>query len=526
MRRRQSNIKPGQKVIDGLWLHDDKDWRYRFMRKGRLYTGNTKCSDLKKARDFLADLKAFLRQEERGQVSPQPPTPPTPPPPTTLRELVELWEKTKANRSKSHLQTTAGSIKNHFGGLMDTPVETITTLAVNEALYTYTHSKGLNPGRGGKPCLRDHTARGANKLLERLRDVVRFGIKEGKVKEIHFQFERLQEEVVQKHTLRLRLTAKFFELVDRAKNPHLGMLVRLMVWMGFRESDALHLSWHGVNFETNQCLPDQSKTSDVKGGVMPPELRNYLWHHPSRKSAGLLFPSLRGSTEEREATYRPGFTAHVVQAASWKLAFDEMGTQDTTKLFSVIDAHPDCDVHTLARLILFFGLPESEARAIEWKDLDLSVGTYAMPVEGGECNVVPIHIELLNYLRSLPTTEISGRVISAPMGRHKGNGQFAAGVTTRVIADAWKTLEFYRLTPHRLRASFASIHAKELKTHIAIIQQMMRHQSITTTMTYINIDAEDLLEAQAAWPQLVDPLPQSGSPKADTTDDPGPSTDQ
>ena len=218
MGRKQRNVKAGQKIVSGLWLHEDGEYRYRFMRRGRLYTGNTECSDPKGAREYLADLKTFLRQEERGQVSPQPPTPPAPPPPITLRELVALWEATKCNRSKSHLQTTTGAIRNHFPGLLDTPVVSITTLQVNQAMATYMTTKGVNPGRGGTHSLREHTARGANKVLERFRDVIRFGVAEKVVASFQFNIEFLKEEEVQKHVLPLRWVDKFFSLIDRAKN--------------------------------------------------------------------------------------------------------------------------------------------------------------------------------------------------------------------------------------------------------------------------------------------------------------------
>lgn len=135
MRKNRKNIKPGQKLIDGLYLHEDGEYRYRFMRDGKLYTGRTGTCDLEEAQGFLAQLKAYLKQVSRGFIQPQAAAVPAVAlPPMTLGELVSLWESTKCNRSKSHRQTTAGSIRNHFPTLLNTPVESITTEEVNKAI--------------------------------------------------------------------------------------------------------------------------------------------------------------------------------------------------------------------------------------------------------------------------------------------------------------------------------------------------------------------------------------------------------
>lgn len=380
----------------------------------------------------------------------------------------------------------------------------------------YLNTKGINPGRGGKPCVRDHSARGANKVLQRLRDVVRFGVEGKHVASINLRFEKVKEEEVQKHTLPLRWVDKFFELVDRAKNPHLGMAARLMLWLGLREDEALHMHWEGIHWDRNACFPGQTKTTDGEGVAMPPELKDYLWSHPKRMACGLLLPSSRTSKGGQEQGYRSGLTSLIIEAASWKVVFDNLGTSDTQKLFNLIDEQPDINLRTLTRLMLYLGLPESWGRSIRWDDLDLDGGTYAWPTEDDQSRVIPVPVELLEWLRALPGPKDAGRVISSSMGRHKkADDEFRYGMATRAIAKAWKALHLPYLTPHRLRASFATIHATELGTHIAVIQKLMRHKHIATTQKYIQVHDTAKQEAQKGWSRDQRSFERSGRANGD-----------
>lgn len=507
--RKNRKIKPGQKLINGLQLHADGEYRYRFMRRGKLYTGTAHTGDLEEAEGFVAELKAYLRQVERGWIMPEK-TPDPPPTPITLGELVDKWEATKINRSKSHRQTMAGSIRNHFKGLLGTPMKDITDVEVNTAINVYLNTKGVNPGRGGTSCLRDHTANGANRVMERLRCLASWALKGELITKVPFKIERLKPDDDTKHTLPMRFMSKFFELVDRAKNPHLGLAARLMLWTGLREAEAIQVSWPGIHWDRNLIFPDVTKTGDKQGVAMPPELREYLLQHPHRKATGLLLPSARGSKDGEEVCYRPGVTSLIIEAASWKIAFDELVEGDVQRIFSMADSKGDRDLSTLVRLILYFGVPESFGRSIRWEELDLDQGTYRWPVEDDHSRTVPIPEGLSRWLKSLPGEKQTGRVVSASMGRHRGNGKFRYGAATKAIAKVWKELRLVRLTPHRLRASFATIHAYELDTHITIIQQMMRHQDISTTLKYIAVQDGARQGAQAAWPRVC---PQSAAPR-------------
>jgi len=54
------------------------------------------------------------------------------------------------------------------------------------------------------------------------------------------------------------------------------------------------------------------------------------------------------------------------------------------------------------------------------------------------------------------------------------------------------------VTQHRLRSSFASLHASEAGTPISEIQSMLGHKNIQTTMIYVETSLEAKRRAQDA----------------------------
>jgi len=502
------NRNPGhvRALNRGLLLHEDGEYRYRFMFKGKLFTGNTHLREEKDAREWVKDLRDHVRLLMRGRIS-MPPEPnpelASAPKKMTLGALIDLWELTKTPIcAKSHVQPTVNSLRTHFAELLKFPVMEMTVTEVNAAVGTYLSTKGWNCGRGGAPAPRNHTARGARALLKRLRDVMSFGLKMKVLTDLPFELEYPKPEEVQRHTLTFDLMAKFLGIVDRARNPHLGMAVRLMLWLGLREEEALNMSWEGVRWDQNQCFPDVTKMSDGQGAAMPLDLKEFLESHPDRKASGLMLPSRLRSDGKGADPYRPGFTSGIIEFGFCKVVWDGLADLDKRRLLAKIDLHPDSNLRLLVRMMLLLGLTESGARAIRWKKVNMEDKVIHTESPGGEVTLEPIPGWLYEVLDKVPVEQRKGRIVSAAMGRHKGNGLFKYGEATRLLVMEWKGLNLPRLTPHRLRASFATIHALEIKTEIAVVSKMMRHADISTTMRYVNVNRKAVQDAQNNWPSI------------------------
>jgi integrase len=78
----------------------------------------------------------------------------------------------------------------------------------------------------------------------------------------------------------------------------------------------------------------------------------------------------------------------------------------------------------------------------------------------------------------------------------------APGFLRKPLIKAANDLKLGALTSHRLRATFASLHA-EAGTPITEIQGMLGHKNIATTMIYVETSLEAKRKAQDALSQRL-----------------------
>lgn len=143
-------------------------------------------------------------------------------------------------------------------------------------------------------------------------------------------------------------------------------------------------------------------------------------------------------------------------------------------------------------------LAESVALSWEWRaDFSVSLDGQKYPEyrilaegeKGGEDRRLPIDPEFAAMLRRTPTQQRRGRVFKLPYRRSDSVGEVvrqigrAAGV---VVNRLGKTA-----SAHDFRRAFGTRWA--VKVAPAVLQQLMRHKSIETTMKYyVYLDVEDL----------------------------------
>jgi hypothetical protein len=89
-----------------------------------------------------------------------------------------------------------------------------------------------------------------------------------------------------------------------------------------------------------------------------------------------------------------------------------------------------------------------------------------------------------------------------------------AGYTRKPIERAAKPIGVGRLTPHRIRVTWATLHA-ESGTDLQKIQSMLGHAEITTTMRYVEDSTAGLAEAQARLAKAMGLGVNSGAAKSE-----------
>lgn len=147
-----------------------------------------------------------------------------------------------------------------------------------------------------------------------------------------------------------------------------------------------------------------------------------------------------------------------------------------------LDAH-NPQVGTAARLMIGLGLREAEALAARWVWLDRARSTYTVgKAKGKEARVLPVPAWLLQHLQKAPQT--LGYIIPGLEGQ-----PHPAGFTRKGFAAANKAVKVPGLSPHRLRGTFATVHA-EGGTPLQVVQAMLGHKDIKTTMAYVEAHLE------------------------------------
>ena len=167
------------------------------------------------------------------------------------------------------------------------------------------------------------------------------------------------------------------------------------------------------------------------------------------------------------------------------------------KFLAEIDHSRNANVSGVVRLMVALGLRENEALNARWEHLDLRRGTYQPAnTKAGKSPVLPVPDWLAAFLRPLQGRG-KGRIAKGWMFPSEDGEPHRVGCfVSKPITRAGKAVGIEGLTPHRLRATFATIHA-EHGTALPKIQQMLGHSDISTTMRYVEDSTAGLHEAQA-----------------------------
>lgn len=146
----------------------------------------------------------------------------------------------------------------------------------------------------------------------------------------------------------------------------------------------------------------------------------------------------------------------------------------------------DLIVQTLMMLFLYAGLRKSEARLLEWHELDLDGAWARVQGKGEKERTVPLPPKLVVVLEKWRTDcpDIQW-VFPSEYGKIRGRPRsetWVRNVTREVGRDA----KIPMLHPHQLRHSYATRHV-EKGTHIRVIQQLLGHSSLQTTQIYLRV---------------------------------------
>ena len=140
--------------------------------------------------------------------------------------------------------------------------------------------------------------------------------------------------------------------------------------------------------------------------------------------------------------------------------------------------------------LLGLGLREGELLWMRWEWFDPAQRTYTVGrAKGKEARVLPVPEWLWGKLWVFPRASLEWVFPALDGLPHR------SGYLRKPLARLCKSQGLGNVTQHRLRATFATLHA-EAGTPITEIQGMLGHKSVTTTMIYVETSLEAKRKAQ------------------------------
>lgn len=278
-------------------------WHFRFRFRGQEFSGSTKLTSHRDAKEYEAQFRARLALGEVGAA----------PAPSMTTAWLSWKSHAKGRVGETHLARAESAWRLH----LEPVIGTIRADQVNAAVVATIRQRYLDGTskrlRGGK-----RTQAGANTLMGYLRAVLRH---------VQKQFPRMilpeipmprVQAPVRAYVPQVKIRA-FLVSVDRTANVHQSVAVRAMLFLGLREGEALGLRWQWFSDSLKTYTPGRTKGKESLPLPVPQELRVWLqalcWGVPP--DLGLVLPSEDGKAHRagflRRAIARaeiPGITAH------------------------------------------------------------------------------------------------------------------------------------------------------------------------------------------------------------------------
>ncbi len=173
---------------------------------------------------------------------------------------------------------------------------------------------------------------------------------------------------------------------------------------------------------------------------------------------------------------------------------DTLSEDDITKLFSAIDlSHPQGERNrTILETLYSCGLRVSEVIALKISDLFFKEGFIRVLGKGNKQRFVPIHKHaqklITHYITEIRSTiEPAKEFKDTVFLNRRGKGLSRQMIFIFLKDLALKAQLNKKISPHTLRHSFAT-HLLKNGADLRAIQQMLGHESITTTEVYVHLD--------------------------------------
>lgn len=179
---------------------------------------------------------------------------------------------------------------------------------------------------------------------------------------------------------------------------------------------------------------------------------------------------------------------------------DTLSEKEINQLLAGIDlSHPQGERNrTILETLYSCGLRVSELTNLKISDLFFEEGFVRVLGKGNKERFVPIHSNaqkyILVYVHQIRNHQTPKKGFEDIVFLNRRGGKLTRQMIFRILRDVAFKIELKKkISPHTLRHSFAT-HLLKNGANLRAIQQMLGHESITTTEVYVHLDKRYLKE--------------------------------
>jgi len=270
-------------------------WHYCIKVDGKVFRGSTHVTDHATAEKILADKRREVALAMRGLFHRLP----------TVRELLVQWlEVHRTVFSTKHLVSVEGCMRLWvLPTLGDRRIDLVHTQDVLDARQGI-----LNAGRSPVT---------ANLMVRTVRLLWGFAIKLRYLESRPFEISQIKVQRKPRPILPATAISDYLAEIDRSRNPHVPVMVRVLIGLGLRESEALGLRWEWFDSQRRTYCVGRSKTKSSRTIPVPQWLWDSLNQMP-RMLSPWVFPAMDGEP------HRPAFLRKPLARAAKKLGLGRL----------------------------------------------------------------------------------------------------------------------------------------------------------------------------------------------------------
>ena len=297
-----------------------KIWHFRFQIAGRRMQRSTK-------RQAYADALAVAQAAFRSTCATVGSRAECPAP--TLDQLAQAWIEAHITiASTSHMNGVAAFRRLHLYGLRDTPIDRLTTAAVEEARSQH---------------LQTHAPSSANHWTRIIRLLANWAVHRDLIDHVPFKIKMLKIQRRPRATLPVDLSGRWLTAIDTIASDPVRIAIRLMLGMGLREAETASARWEWLDLVRQTYTPGRTKGREADPVPVPAWLIDYL--RPFRQPAGLMVVRPDGRPFAR------GFTRASIKAANARIGIGEITPHRLRGTFATLLSENGAPVQVIQRVM-------------------------------------------------------------------------------------------------------------------------------------------------------------------------------